>query len=584
MINRIYNLKLKQGGAIEGSTFLGSLKQGDNFVNTLKVNVLDNEQNNILLSAEYVLYLHIKRADLKKAYLPLKRNTEDNCYQAELPNYLTSIPGKLECNVEVRAIKTVNNDEENITIIDGDASESVLSDVYYIGFSDMFSFNVERSSNAKTEVDYYEPDALTEIETRLDENIQELKEVSNSVNEHTADINNPHFVTKKQIGLSNVDNTSDINKPISMATQDVLDKKLDKSTEQSMFPKAYVKDENGNQIMKSIAPAAYPNAIWQFDSSGYACYQMAPKTQYDVSNKKYVDECDNKLLSVINSQIYELNELKESLYGYIFGLEEYTFENLDSSTVPNVINGKNIVPNTRGLVNKIKGISVVDNGDIKSITIKDIKVGNTILSFPQTTLLGINQYGDELLVDKNENDDFYTISKLTRIKAIDLSNAIFSKISGEEHSFITNLSPYPFATNYGEKSLIICSSTQYTVVSPMSNETIKTDKSIAVGGNGFSLRIVNNDCSTVAELKQTLMGVNLAYIIRSKDLPNLSAYPSTRDPEIEIIASNLTKNQVTALINENSTIEILENENSELIKPNLTMTFVVKNVEDLTNE
>jgi hypothetical protein len=42
---------------------------------------------------------------------------------------------------------------------------------------------------------------------------------------HISTTNNPHSVTKTQVGLSNVDNTSDINKPISTATQNALDLK-----------------------------------------------------------------------------------------------------------------------------------------------------------------------------------------------------------------------------------------------------------------------------------------------------------------------------------------------------------------------
>jgi hypothetical protein len=46
---------------------------------------------------------------------------------------------------------------------------------------------------------------------------------------HLNDRNNPHGVTKSQVGLFNVDNTSDINKPISTATQTYLDGKVDDS-------------------------------------------------------------------------------------------------------------------------------------------------------------------------------------------------------------------------------------------------------------------------------------------------------------------------------------------------------------------
>ena len=44
-------------------------------------------------------------------------------------------------------------------------------------------------------------------------------------NNHIASTNNPHSVTKAQVGLGNVDNTADLDKPISTATQSALDAK-----------------------------------------------------------------------------------------------------------------------------------------------------------------------------------------------------------------------------------------------------------------------------------------------------------------------------------------------------------------------
>ena len=41
--------------------------------------------------------------------------------------------------------------------------------------------------------------------------------------EHTNKKDNPHDVTKSQVGLANVDNTADVDKPVSKATQELLD-------------------------------------------------------------------------------------------------------------------------------------------------------------------------------------------------------------------------------------------------------------------------------------------------------------------------------------------------------------------------
>lgn len=59
---------------------------------------------------------------------------------------------------------------------------------------------------------------------------QYVDAISSDLNNHIADKNNPHEVTKAQVGLGNVDNTSDLNKPISTATQTALNAKQDTLT------------------------------------------------------------------------------------------------------------------------------------------------------------------------------------------------------------------------------------------------------------------------------------------------------------------------------------------------------------------
>lgn len=56
---------------------------------------------------------------------------------------------------------------------------------------------------------------------------------------HIADIDNPHEVTKAQVGLENVDNTSDLNKPISTATQTALNGKVNKSGDTMTGPLSF---------------------------------------------------------------------------------------------------------------------------------------------------------------------------------------------------------------------------------------------------------------------------------------------------------------------------------------------------------
>ena len=56
-----------------------------------------------------------------------------------------------------------------------------------------------------------------------------LQQIGIDIGSHTGATNNPHGVTKAQVGLGNVDNTSDAAKPISTATANALANKADLS-------------------------------------------------------------------------------------------------------------------------------------------------------------------------------------------------------------------------------------------------------------------------------------------------------------------------------------------------------------------
>lgn len=60
------------------------------------------------------------------------------------------------------------------------------------------------------------------------------KKNADDIAAHKSDTNNPHNVTKGQIGLSNVDNTSDKDKPVSDAAKALFNTKVDKVTGKSL--------------------------------------------------------------------------------------------------------------------------------------------------------------------------------------------------------------------------------------------------------------------------------------------------------------------------------------------------------------
>lgn len=63
--------------------------------------------------------------------------------------------------------------------------------------------------------------AIDEFKAEVDEKLATGE--FEKLDEHIADTNNPHQVTKDQVGLSNVDNTSDADKPVSTAQRTAID-------------------------------------------------------------------------------------------------------------------------------------------------------------------------------------------------------------------------------------------------------------------------------------------------------------------------------------------------------------------------
>lgn len=121
-------------------------------------------------------------------------------------------------NVDNTADKDKN---VNSAIKDGDGN--VIAETYQ---------TLSTSQQIVTQLESDISNNLNEINTLKSDkaNKADLEALSEDVSEHISDLDNPHQVTKGQVGLSNVDNTADKDKPVSSVQQAALDKKADKTT------------------------------------------------------------------------------------------------------------------------------------------------------------------------------------------------------------------------------------------------------------------------------------------------------------------------------------------------------------------
>jgi hypothetical protein len=109
------------------------------------------------------------------------------------------------------------------------------------------------------------------------------------IDSHISNQNNPHNVTKTQVGLSNVDNTSDVNKPISSATQVALNAKYDASNPNGYETPAQLntRDTNnraranhtGTQLASTISDLA--SSVRSTVLTGFTATNQNPVTSLD---------------------------------------------------------------------------------------------------------------------------------------------------------------------------------------------------------------------------------------------------------------------------------------------------------------
>lgn len=92
---------------------------------------------------------------------------------------------------------------------------------------------VDNTSDADKPVSTAQAAAIAEAKSNVQTNLSG----------HTNNKSNPHTVTKAQVGLGNVDNTSDANKPISTAQQTALNGKVDKVSGKGLSTNDYTTAE-----------------------------------------------------------------------------------------------------------------------------------------------------------------------------------------------------------------------------------------------------------------------------------------------------------------------------------------------------
>ena len=231
----------------------------------------------------------------------------------KLDNYIEANEGNIE---DIK--QDIVNIQESLELILGESASEVIDK-----FNEILSF-LEGYDDSQTL-----KGVISDLEQMINDAEDDIslleKEIKAALDSHINDYNNPHQVTKEQVGLDQVDNTSDLNKPISTLTQQALDYE------------ANLRDEMDTELMNRI------NVLQgEIDSAGKKIVtDIIDITQNNTSgvqlNYKYKDRVsfddkygDEKLASVL------LNNASSTNNGVMSKEDKKKFDSIDSKIINDI--------------------------------------------------------------------------------------------------------------------------------------------------------------------------------------------------------------------------------------------------------
>lgn len=364
--------------------------------------------------------------------------------------------------------------------------------------------------------------------------------ITSNLTAHTTNTNNPHNVTKQQIGLGNVDNTADLNKPISTATQNALNNKADKATTLAGYgiTDAYTKTEIDSKI----------SSVYKFKGSVEDVENLpaAGNTVGDVynvivtgDNYAWTEEGWDKLAGDVDLTPYLLKTEAESTYAKISSLSTVA----TSGSYNDLLNKPTIPTTTNELTN--------NSGFITNSV-------NNLTNYTLTSSLS------DVALSGNYEDLSNTPSIPTNVS--DLTND-----SGYITNTVNNLTNYTLSSNLST----VATSGSYNDLE--NKPTIPTEYVLPTASNTV-LGGVKVDGSTITATEEGVItatgaakGANF-YIYGNSSVPDISPSASTTIPvsRFQNYDVNNSKLQLgDVLIDLEGTIAYVTNLNSGPTNPNM---------------
>ena len=244
-----------------------------------------------------------------------------------LDNKYDSITGALS-----DSITAVDNKYDSIT---GGLADSITGlDNKYDSITGALSDSISAVDDKYNSITGALSDSITALDSVVSSNFTTLSDsitnnyntldsliggVDDKIDNHIADVNNPHSVTKSQVGLGNCDNTSDLDKPVSTAQQTALDGKVDKNAAITAGTKCKITYDTkglvtaGADLQQSDIPALNLTKISDVTATYTEVNQLhesgAVKADFEKLHAVTADAAELNILDGVTASTSEINTL-----------------------------------------------------------------------------------------------------------------------------------------------------------------------------------------------------------------------------------------------------------------------------------